>query len=139
MGPPPGGVWDHDAAYDRRFCFDHGETEYLSWTADRWMSSGEFDIADAKAALEAMLRKHKESSFEFKPHSRRCQAECWGILYSDIHSVLDKREDGDGVLYLVRWKACWTSESHVIDQDWIPTSPIANKNRHCQRSAPVMK
>lgn len=134
VGLPPGGVWDHDAAYDRRFCFDHGETECLLGTADRWMFPSDFGIPDAEAALEARLQKHKDDPFEFEPHSRRCQAECWGTLYSHIHSVLDKGEDSGRVLYLVRWKACWTPASHVVDQDWIPASLEANKNRKCRRS-----
>ena len=37
------------------------------------------DIPDAEAALEAMLQKHKDDPFEFEPHSRRCQAECWAL------------------------------------------------------------
>ena len=131
---PSDGVWDHNAAYDHKFCFDHGETEYLLGTPDRWMPASHFDILDAEAALEAMLQKHKDDSFGFGPHSRRCQAECWGSLYSHIHSVLDKGEGGDRVLYLVQWKACWTPESHVDDPGWIPASLEANKNRNCRRS-----
>jgi hypothetical protein len=134
MGLPRDGVWDHDAAYDRRFCFDHGETEYLLGTADWWMPPSDLDIPDAEATLEAMLQNHKDDPSEFELHSRRCQAECWGTLYSHVHSVLDKREDRDRVLYLVRWKACWTLESHVIDQDWIPASLEVNKNPNCRRS-----
>ncbi|KAK5527652.1 hypothetical protein LTR23_011232, partial [Exophiala sp. CCFEE 6169] len=134
VGLPRDGVWDHDAAYDCRFCFDHGETEYLLGTADRWMPSSDFDVPEAEAALEAMLKKHKDDPSEFQPHSRRCQAECWGILYSHIYSVLDKREDSDRVLYLVRWKACWTPESHIVEKDWIAASLEANKNWHCRRS-----
>jgi hypothetical protein len=94
----------NDAAYDRRFSFDHGETEYLLGTASRWMPPGDSDIPDTEAVLEAMLQKQKADPSEFKSRLRRCQAECWGNLYSHIHSVIDKREDGDRVLYLVRWK-----------------------------------
>ena len=25
VGLPPDEIWDHDAAYDRRFCFNYGE------------------------------------------------------------------------------------------------------------------
>ena len=89
-----------------------------------------------------MLKPHWRPCFksiednpsDFEPHSRRCQAECWGSLYSHVHSVLDKREDDDKVLYLVRWKACWTPENQIVDQDWIPASLEANKNRNCRRS-----
>lgn len=27
VGLPADGVWDHDAVYHQRFCFDHGKTE----------------------------------------------------------------------------------------------------------------
>ena len=134
VGLPSDGVWDHNAAYDHRFCFDHGETEYLLRTPERWMPASDFDILDAEAALEAMLQKHKDDPSQFEQHSRRCQAECWGSLYSHIHSVLDKGEDGDRVLYLVQWKACWTPESHIDDPDYVPASLEANKNRNCRRS-----
>ncbi|KIW18211.1 hypothetical protein PV08_02499 [Exophiala spinifera] len=133
VGLSPDKVWDHNVAYDRRFCYNHGETEYLLGTADRWMSPRDFDIRDAEGALEAMLQKHKDNPSEFQPHSRRCQAECWGILFSHVHSVLDKRGDGDRHLFLVRWKACWTPESYIIDQDWIAASLEANKNPNCRR------
>jgi hypothetical protein len=132
VGLPFDGLWDHDAAYDLRFCAVHRETEFLLGTASRWMSPGDFDIRNTEAALGAMLQNAIPSGFD--PHLRRCQAECWGSLFSHIHNVIDKREDGDRVLYLVQWKTCWTPASHVVDQDWIPSSLEENKNQNCRRS-----
>ncbi|KIX09297.1 uncharacterized protein Z518_00376 [Rhinocladiella mackenziei CBS 650.93] len=116
VGLPPDGLWDHDAAYKRRFCFDHGEIEYLLGNADRWMFPGNFDVPNAAAALEAMVQQHGNSSSKFDPHSRRCQAECRGSLYFHVYSVLDKRESGTEALYLERWKTCLTPESHLVER-----------------------
>jgi len=55
IGVPADELWDHEA-YDYRFCSDHGESEYLLGTADRWMYLSDFDIPDAEATLEAMLQ-----------------------------------------------------------------------------------
>ena len=38
IGLPLDGHWDHDAAYDHRYCFQHGEDEYLLGTPASWMS-----------------------------------------------------------------------------------------------------
>ena len=39
IGLPLDGHWDHDAAYDHRYCFQHGEDEYLLGTPASWMRS----------------------------------------------------------------------------------------------------
>nr|KAK5449230.1 hypothetical protein LTR18_002319 [Exophiala xenobiotica] len=39
IGLPSDGLWDYDAAYEQRYCYGHGEFEYLLTTPDRWISS----------------------------------------------------------------------------------------------------
>ncbi|ETN44458.1 uncharacterized protein HMPREF1541_10639 [Cyphellophora europaea CBS 101466] len=134
FGLPPNQMWDHNATYDRRFCFGHGETEDLLGTANRWMSPGDFDIADAAALLEIGLRRHKDDSLDFKPHLRKCQAECFGSLWSHIYNVLDRCEHEGPSLYLVQWKVCWTPESNIDDKAWVVASLKANQNQHNRRS-----
>lgn len=134
IGLPPNQLWDHTAAYDRRFCFDHGETEYLIGTANRWMSPGDFDIADAAALLEIGLQRHKVDSLDFEPHLRKCQAKCCGSLWSHVYSVLDRCEYDGPSLYLVQWKVCWTPESNIDDKAWVMASLKANQNQHNRRS-----
>ena len=134
VGIPRDGVWDHDAAYKSRFCYDHGQMEYLLGTADRWMAPGDFRVPEA--VLEARFHRHRKSPAKFRPHARRCQAECRGSLFSHIYSVIDRRGGGDGTLYRVQWKACWTPESNIVDKDWIASSLEINKNslwRHSTR------
>lgn len=133
-GVPPDGLWDHDAAYNQRYCFDHGETEYLLGTADRWMSPGDFRIPDAQTILEILLQRHDCNPAEFDPYLRRCHAECWGNLYDHVHSVINRREQDGGSWYLVKWKACWTPESNIDDRAWIAASLKANRNPQCRRS-----
>lgn len=134
VGLPPDGLWDHDAAYEQRFCYNHGESEYLLGTADRWMFSSDFEIPDAEVALESMLQKYKDSPSAFEPHARRCQAECQDNLLSHVHSVIDRREHGNLNLYLIQWKACWTPEGNFGDKTWIAASLKVNKSASCRRS-----
>ncbi|KAK5404405.1 hypothetical protein LTR06_009552 [Exophiala xenobiotica] len=131
IGLPPSGFWDHDAAYEQRFCYEHGGFEYLLAPADRWMSPGDFDIPDAESALATLL---EDNSSEFEPRTRRCQAECWGSLYSQVHSVVDRRVHGFETVYLVRWKACWTPESNIEDKSWIAPALKAHRDPNRRRS-----
>jgi hypothetical protein len=71
----------------------------------------------------------------FKPHSRRHQAECTSRLWSHIESVIGRSTLDDQVLYLVRWKACWTPRSFIEDGDWLGASLKVNRNPQCQRSS----
>lgn len=134
VGVPTSQLWEHNAAYDRRFCFDHGETEYLLGTANRWMSSGDFDIPNAAALLEIGLQRHRDDPLDFEPHMRKSQAECCGSLWSHVHSVVDRYECDGASLYLVQWKACWTPESNIDDKVWVMASLKANQNPHKRRS-----
>ena len=122
VGPPTDTLWDITATYNQRFCYFHGEFEYLLGTADRWMHPDDFDIANAEDRLEALLQKHKSSPFEFDPYARRCQAECWGSLISHMHAVIDKAEQGNKISYLIKWKVCYTRESDIPDRSWISAS-----------------
>lgn len=137
VGLPPDGLWDQNSAYEQRFCYDHGESEYLLGTDNRWMFPIDFEIRDAELALDAMLQKHKEDPSAYKPQTRRCQAECHGNLLSHVHSVIDRRKNGDYKLYLVEWKACWTPESKISDKTWIGESLKINKNISCRSSTRV--
>jgi hypothetical protein len=137
VGSPPDGLWDVNIAYEQRFCYSHGESEYLLGTEDRWMSSTDFGIRDAEVTLEVMLQKHKDHPSAFEPHARRCQVECHGNLLSHVHRVIKSRKDDDLTLYHIEWKACWTPESMISDKTWIGESLKANKNVSCRRSARV--
>lgn len=137
VGSPSDGLWDVNIAYEQRFCYSHGECEYLLGTEDRWMSSTDFEIPDAEVILEEMLQKHKDDPSPFEPHTRRCQAECQGSLLSHVHRIIQSRKDDDLKLYHIEWKACWTPESMIGDKTWIGESLKANKNVSCQRSARV--
>lgn len=137
VGSPSDGLWDVNRAYVQRFCYSHGESEYLLGTEDRWMSSTDFEIREAEVTLEAMLQEHKDHPSPFDPHTRRCQAECQGNLLSHVHRVIKSRKDNDVTLYHIEWKACWTPESMISDKTWIEESLKANKNVSCRRSARV--
>jgi hypothetical protein len=137
VGSPPDGLWNVNTAYEQRFCYSHGESEYLLGTEDRWMSSTDFEIRDADVTLKAMLHRHKDTPSAFDPHARRCQAECEGNLLSHVHRVIKSRKDDGLTLYYIKWKACWTPESMIGDKTWIGESLKANKNVSCRRSARV--
>ncbi|KIX00029.1 uncharacterized protein Z518_10956 [Rhinocladiella mackenziei CBS 650.93] len=48
VGLPSDRLWDHDAAYDRRYCYKHGEYEYLLGAKDTWMRLWNFVPTNAK-------------------------------------------------------------------------------------------
>ena len=101
-------------------------------TADRWMNPDDFGIQHAENKLEALLQQHGRNPSEFNPYERRCHAECYGDLLSQVHAVVDKAEHGNRTLYLIKWKACYTCESNIPDKSWIPASLKLNPD--CRRS-----
>ena len=135
IGLPLDGHWDHDAAYDHRYCFQHGEDEYLLGTPASWMSPTNFRLSAAGERLEVMLEQFNRNPSVFRPHSRRHQAECTSKLWSHVDSVI-KRSTGPGQgQYLIRWKACWTPRSCIDDINWLGASLRKNQNPRCQRSS----
>ncbi|KIW09758.1 hypothetical protein PV08_11858 [Exophiala spinifera] len=150
VGLPSDGLWDHDAAYDRRYCYKHGEYEYLLGAKDTWMRLGNFVPTNAKtefpAKLEDDIRIRLEDLYHktranlegtlsaFDPHARKCRAECGGGLLSRVYTVIGKKEHDGEMLYWIMWNPCWTPESQISDKDWLPRSLQANKNPHRRRS-----
>jgi hypothetical protein len=51
VGTPIDNKWDLIAAHERRFCFDHGEDEWLLEYADRWMYPNDFSFGGAEVTL----------------------------------------------------------------------------------------
>ena len=135
IGPPLDGHWDHDAAYDRRYCFQHGEHEYLLGTPANWISPTDFRLSAAGERLEIMLEQFHQSPSVFRPHSRRHQTECTSRLWFHVDSVIERTMRHGQVLYLIRWKACWTPRSCIDDIDWLAASLRTNQNPLCQRSS----
>ena len=58
---PNDGKWDVIAAHEARFCFQHGEDEWLLESENKWMDPSDFDIPGAEAELEAKLQKYKSN------------------------------------------------------------------------------
>ena len=135
IGLPLDGHWNHNAAYDHRYCFQHGEDEYLLSTPASWMSLTDFRLSAAGERLEVMLEQFDQSPSIFRPHSRRHQAECTSRLWSHVDSVTERTPGHGQVLYLIRWKACWTPRSCIDDIDWLGASLRKNQNPRCQRSS----
>jgi len=91
------------------------------------MFSSDFEIPNAEVASESLLQKHKNSPPAFEPRARRCQAEGQGNPLSHVHSVIDRRENGNSNLYLIQWKACRTPEGNIGDKTWIAESDQESK------------
>ena len=129
------GRWDHDAAYDHRYCFRNGEDEYLLGMPARWMSSTDFRLSVARERLEVLSGQFSQSASVFRPHSRHHQAQCTSRLWSHVDSVTERTTEHGQVLYLIRWKACWTPRSCSDDIDWLGASLRTNQKSRCQRSS----
>ncbi len=134
VGLPPDGLWDNDAAYGQRFCYDHGQYEYLLGTRDRWMRLSDFDLPSIETKLEGLLKRQQDRPLTFDPHVRQCQAECRGNLFSHVHTVAEKRDQDGVTLYWIKWKTCWTPETAIDDKNWLPASLEVNSNPHRRRS-----
>ncbi|KIW35923.1 uncharacterized protein PV06_11749 [Exophiala oligosperma] len=149
VGLPFDGLWDHDSAYDRRHCYNHGEYEYLLDTKDRWMRPKDFIPANAVTRSQAkeldaeikLENLHSMTLFDlqdrmsaFDPRARKCQAECGGALLSHVYAVIGKKEQAGVTLYQIKWKTCWTPKSKISDEAWLLGSLQANKDPRRRRS-----
>ncbi|KAK6362456.1 hypothetical protein LTS17_012845 [Exophiala oligosperma] len=149
VGLPFDGLWDHDAAYDRRYCYSHGEYEYLLDTKDRWMRLSDFVPANAVTGLKAkeleaeikLKNLHNTTLVDlqdrmsaFDPHARKCQATCRGDLLAHVYDVIEKKEQDGVTLYRIKWKTCWTPGSKISDEAWLLGSLQANKDPRRRRS-----
>jgi hypothetical protein len=61
---PNDGKWDLIAAHEFRFCFQHGEDEWLLESDNNWMHASDFNIPGADAALEAKLQKYESNPWD---------------------------------------------------------------------------
>ena len=140
VGVPNDGKWDLIAAHEFRFCFQHGEDEWLLESENKWMDPSDFNIPGAEAALEAKLQKYDSSPWDLNRYRRASQAECYGNLWSHIDTPIQRGKLGDTVIYLIRWKLCWTPKSNIDDMDWVRSSFNAQNERiPRRRSARVEK
>ena len=132
------GEWDHIAAHEFRFCVQHGEWEWLLQCADRWMLASDFNFSGAETALEAKLKKYELRRWSEKIHHRASQADCDGDIWSHVDTPIQRGEFEGKVIYLIRWKWCWTRQSDIDDMSWVRSSFQAQNERiNRRRSARV--
>ncbi|KAK4934781.1 hypothetical protein LTR10_024038 [Elasticomyces elasticus] len=136
FGLPPDGLWYHPIAYEQKWWWDRGESEYLLGSRNRWMSSVDFDNPNSTATLERLLQKHKDTG-KLESPLKVGQAACDTDLISHVHSVVDRRDHFGRTLYKIQWKACWTPESNIEDKSWIADSLKASSDPTRRRSARV--
>ena len=122
IGVPTDGKWDHTAAYECRFCVQHEEDEWLLGSVDRWMYPSDFNIPEAEAVLEAKLLKYKSKPYSLQNYKQASRVECNDTLWSQIDTPIQRDKLGDKVIYLIRWKLCWTPQSHIDDMEWVHSS-----------------
>lgn len=122
VGIPSDGKWDLKAAYEWRFCFEHGEEEWLLENTERWMYPSDFNVSGAEATLEARLQKYESAMSELKLHNPASRAECNHSHWSQVDTPIQRGNIGDKVIYLIRWKLYWTAQSNIEDLDWVRAS-----------------
>ena len=127
IGLPSDDVWDHDGAYAERYCYDHGEIEYLLGTPNRWMSAASLGVSEA--VLGTRLQKRQVRPVKSTP------AQCWGTLYSHVRRVVRKAGHADGDLYDLEWWRHWTPASCIQDPNWaVESLALHNMNLSLRRS-----
>lgn len=124
VGVPKDGDWDHIAAPETRFCFNHKEDEWLLSCTDRWMRPSDFNLPGAELTLGAKLQKYQTESSDPQMHRPLYQAECNGNLWSQVDVPMKRGKSGDEVIYLIRWKWCWTPQSNIDDMTWVRTRAV---------------
>jgi hypothetical protein len=138
VGVPQDGKWDLVNTHECRFCIQHEEDEWLLESVRRWMYPSDFNISGAEVALEAKLQKYQSDPWDL--NHRTSRAECNGDLWSHIDTPVQRGKVGDEAVYLIRWKLCWTRQSHIDDISWVQSSFKAqNKRIKRRRSARVEK
>jgi hypothetical protein len=83
------------------------------------MHPSDFDISNAETVLEAKLREYNENPWNLKAHLPTSQAECHGDLWSHVDTPIQKGEFKGKLVYLIRWKYCWTPQSHINGRSWV--------------------
>ncbi|ERF69368.1 hypothetical protein EPUS_08640 [Endocarpon pusillum Z07020] len=137
VGVPQDGKWEHVAAHESRFCFHHAEEEWLLQTVDRWMLPSDFNIIGAETTLEAKLQKYESRRRNEKIHHAP-RADCDGDFWSHVDTPIQRGESDGKVVYLIRWKFCWTRHSDIDDMSWVRSSfQEQNERINRRRSARV--
>ncbi|KAF7502348.1 hypothetical protein GJ744_006002 [Endocarpon pusillum] len=121
VGIPNEGNWEIVAAYESRFCFKHGQREWLLRTADRWMRPSDF-IGEVKEKLESKLHKYWGEPYSLEPKLLDSPAECHSNLWSHLDTPTQRGRLEDEIVYLCRWKLCWTPEAMIGDKSWVQAS-----------------
>jgi len=129
VGFPKDREWSYIAAHESRFCFHHGEWEWLLQSVDRWMSPAEFNVSNAETALAAKLQKYEMRQGTEQRHHRASQADCHGGIWSHVDTPIQRGEVGGNLVYLIRWKFCWTRQSDIGDMSWVLSSFQAQNKR----------
>ena len=119
VGVPNEGKWDIVAAYEPRFCFQHGQTEWLLRCTDRWMRPSDFNFGEVQEKLENKLHKYEREPYTLKLDSH---AECNNNLWSHLDTPIGRGKFQDDIIYLCRWKLCWTPEFMIDDKNWVQDS-----------------
>jgi hypothetical protein len=132
VGLPKDGEWSCIAAHESRFCFVHEEWEWLLQSDDRWMSPADFKVSDAETALAAKLQKYALCQGTEKRHRHPPQADCGGGIWSHVDTPIQEGEVGGNIVYLIRWKFCWTRESDIGDMGWVLSS-FQEQNKRSNR------
>jgi hypothetical protein len=122
VGIPDEGKWDLIKACESRYCFEHGQKEWLLQCTDRWMCPSDFNVFQAKTKLEIKLQKYQKEPWSLEPNLLDSRAECDRTLWSHLDTPTQRGKFGDDNIYLCRWKFCWTPENDIDNKDWVQAS-----------------
>lgn len=102
VGISSDGEWDLKTVHECKFCFEHGEEEWLLENAKRWMYPSDFNISGAEVTLEARLQKYESATSELKLFNQASGAGCNRSLWSQVDTPIQPSKIGDKVIYLIR-------------------------------------
>jgi hypothetical protein len=136
VGIPKDGAWDQFAAFIPRHCVEHGK-EHLLGCYPRWMRPRDLHPSPEKMKeeLATMLQEYQKDPYDFETLSSRFRSDCQSTLWSQIETPIEEGRCGDDLIYLIRWKLCWTPDKSIDDLSWVMTSHRAQEERIRRRES----
>lgn len=136
VGIPKDGAWDQFAAFIPRHCVEHGK-EHLLGCYPRWMRPRDLHPSPEKIKeeLAVMLQGYRKDPYDFETLSSRFRSDCQSTLWSQIDTPIAEGRCGEDVIYLIRWKLCWTPNKNVDDLDWVMSSHQVQEGRIGRRGS----
>jgi hypothetical protein len=88
-----------------------------------------------KEELATMLQGYQKDPYDFETLSCRFRSDCQSTLWSQIDTPIAEGRCGEDVIYLIRWKLCWTPSKNIDNLNWVTSSHRVQEGRIGRRGS----